>query len=106
MDKAYAALKEYINRKQREVSQAASFMKIPGVNDRMAQILKILYDDGDRVLTRKEIENRFNVSNFTARMDLKTLVTMGYLETIQVTKQKKNFIKSPEFDKLVAKVKK
>lgn len=106
MDKAYAALKEYINRKQREVSQAASFMKIPGVNDRMAQILKIVYDDGDRVLTTKEIENRFNVSNFTARMDLKTLVTMGYLETIQVTKQKKNFIKSPEFDKLVAKVKK
>lgn len=89
MDKAYAALKEDINRKQREVSQAASFMKIPGVNDRMAQILKILYDDGDRVLTTKEIENRFTVSNFTARMDLKTLVTMGYLETIQVTKQKR-----------------
>ena len=45
MVKAFEALKEYIGRKQKEVVQAAKFMKIPGVNDRMAQILKIIYDD-------------------------------------------------------------
>jgi Fic family protein len=71
MEKAYEALKEYINRKQKEVFQAAQFMKIPGVNDRMAQILKILNDDPDRVLSIKEMESRFHVSNYTSRMDLK-----------------------------------
>ncbi len=102
MEKAYAALKSYINRKQREVSQAAAFMKIPGVNDRMAQIIKIIYDDADRVLTTKEIATLFNVSDFTARTDLKSLEAAGFLEAIQVNKQKKNYIKSKYFEKLTA----
>ncbi|WP_304066439.1 Fic family protein [Pedobacter glucosidilyticus] len=98
MEKAFDALKEYINRKQKEVFQAAKFMKIPGVNDRMAQILKIVHDDPDRILNAKEMESRFNVSNFTARTDLKSLVELGFLEIIQVNKQKQNFLKSSTFE--------
>lgn len=98
MEKAYEALKEYISNKQREVFQAAKFMKIPNVNDRMAQLLKILNDDGDRVLNIKEVESRFNISNYTARIDLKTLVDLGFLEIIQVNKKKQNFIKSRKFN--------
>ena len=103
MEKAFDALKEYIDRKQKEVFQAAKFMKIPFVNERMAQILKILNDDSDRILNIKEIENRFNVSNFTARTDLKTLVDLGFLEIIQVNKKKQNFIKSRDFDEILNK---
>ncbi|MFL9483618.1 Fic family protein [Chitinophagaceae bacterium LWZ2-11] len=101
MEKAFDALKVYINRKQKEVFQAAKFMKIPNVNDRMAQILKILHDDSERVLTTKEVETRFNISNFTARSDLKMLVDLGFLEIIQVNKKKQNFIKSKDFEKIV-----
>lgn len=98
MERAYEALKEYISKKQREVFQAAKFMKIPNVNDRMSQILKILNDDADRVLNIKEMESRFNVSNYTARTDLKTLVELGFLEVIQVNKKKQSFIKASKFD--------
>lgn len=98
MEKAFHALKEYISRKQKEVFQAAKFMKIPGVNDRMAQILKIIYDDSDRILNAKEMESRFNISNYTARTDLKSLVELGFLEIIQVNKQKQNFVKSSNFE--------
>ena len=98
MEKAYDALKEYIGRKQREVFQAAKFMKIPNVNDRMAQILKILHEDSDRILNTKEIEARFNISSYTARADLKNLVELGFLEIIQVNMKKQNFIKSRKFD--------
>ncbi|MCZ2222900.1 MAG: Fic family protein [Chitinophagales bacterium] len=98
MEKAFYALKDYINRKQKEVFQAAKFMKIPGVNDRMAQILKIVHDDSDRILNAKEIESRFNISNYTARTDLKSLVELGFLEIIQVNKQKQNFVKSSTFE--------
>lgn len=98
MEKAFVALKEYINRKQKEVFQAAKFMKIPGVNDRMAQILKIIHEDPDRILNTKEMESRFNVSNFTARTDLKSLAELGFLEIIQVNKQKQNFVKSSTFE--------
>ena len=103
MEKAYDALKEYISRKQREVFQAAKFIKIPNINDRTAQILKILNDDGDRVLNIKEIEARFNISNYTARTDIKTLVEFGFLEIIQVNKKKQNFIKSKNFNETLKK---
>lgn len=103
MEKAYTALKLYISRKQQEVFQAAKFMKIPNVNDRMAQILKILHDDSERIFTIKEIEARFHISNFTARTDLKTLVELGFLDMIQVNKKKHNFIKSDNFDKKIRK---
>lgn len=103
IEKAFNALKVYINRKQKEVFQAAKFMKIPNVNDRMAQVLKIIHDDAERILNIKEIESRFNISNFTARSDLKTLVTLGFLEIIQVNKKKQNFIKSKDFDLIIKK---
>ncbi len=78
-------------------------MKIPRVNERMAQILKIVNDDADRLLTSKEIEKRFDVSNFTARTDLKILVELGFLDIIQVNKIKQNFAKSKHFDSLIYK---
>ncbi|MEO6134051.1 MAG: Fic family protein [Ginsengibacter sp.] len=102
MEKSFEALKDYINRKQREVFQAAKFMQIPNVNDRMAQILKIVHDDAERILNTKEIESRFNISNFTARSDLKMLVKLGFLNVVQVNKKKQNFIKSKEFEKVMA----
>ena len=101
MEKAYDALKNYINRKQKEIFQASQFMKITGVNDRMAQIIKIIYDDPERVLSIKEIENRFLISNHTARTDLKQLVDLGFLEVIPVNKKKHSYIKSALFYKLL-----
>lgn len=106
MVKAFEALKAYIGRKQKEVVQAARFLKIDGVNERMAQILKIINDDNDRVLNSKGIEKRFNISNYTAREDLKKLVKLGFLEVVQVNKVKQNFIKSSSFDKLLKQVNK
>ncbi|MDX6190453.1 Fic family protein [Flavobacterium sp. Fl-318] len=101
MEKAFIALKEYISRKQNEVIQAAKFVKIPNVNDRQAQILKILNEDSDRVLSSKEMENRFGISNFTARSDLNNLESLGFLEKIQVNKIKHNFIKAKQFNKIL-----
>jgi Fic family protein len=98
MIKAYDALKSYIHKKQTEVVQAAKFLKIEGVNERMAQIIKIIHEDSDRVLTSKEVQNRFNISNFTARMDLKNLVKLGFMEEIKVNLKKINYIKSQNFD--------
>ena len=101
MEKAFEALKSYINRKQKEIFQASQFMKIAGVNDRMAQIIKIIYDDPERVLSIKEIENRFLISNHTARTDLKQLVDLGFLEVIPVNKKKQSYIKSASFYNLL-----
>lgn len=101
MEKAFEALKAYISRKQKEVLQAAKFLKIAQVNDRMAQILKIVHDDPERILSIKEIESRFYVSSFTARTDLKQLVDLGFLEIVPVNKKKHIYIRSKQFDKLI-----
>lgn len=103
MDKAFLALKNYIGEKQRKVVQASKFLKIPNVNERQAQILKILNEDSDRVLNAKEMENRFKISSFTARQDLNGLTVLGFLEIIKVNKIKNNYIKSRNFDSLLNK---
>jgi Fic family protein len=103
MEKAFDALKEYIRRKQREAKHAAQFLKLPNVNERQAQIIKLLHDEPDRVLNSKEIENRFQVSNFTARSDLKGLEELGFLTIIQVNKIKQSFIRSNNFDSILRK---
>ncbi len=105
MEKAFEALKEHIAKKQKEVIQAAKFLKIPFVNDRMAQILKIVNDDADRVLNSKELEKRFSISNFTARADLKMLVELGFLEIVQVNKIKQSFVKTQKFEEALKKYK-
>lgn len=103
MEKAFEALKDYIALKQKEVIQAAKFVKIPNVNERMAQVLKIFSEDSDRVVSIKEIEKRFNISNFTARTDLKTLVELGFLTIVHVNKIKQNYVKSNTFDVILEK---
>ena len=103
MEKAFEALKVYIGLKQREVMQAAKFAKIPGVNERMAQLLKIIYEDADRIFSPKEVENRFNISSYTARADLKQLVELGFMEVIQVNKIKQSFIRSSSFEEVLGK---
>jgi len=103
MEKAFDALKEYIRRKQSEVKHAAQFLKIPNINERQAQIIKLLHDEPDRVLNSKEVENRFQVSNFTARSDLKGLEELGFLTIIQVNKIKQSFIRSNDFDTILKK---
>ena len=105
MEKAFDALKKYIRRKQMEVKYAAQFLRIPNVNERQAEIIKLLNDESDRVLNIKEMENRFQVSNFTARSDLKGLEKMGFLNIIQVNKIKQSFIKSDRFNEILKKFK-
>ena len=101
LHKAYEVLKQYLQMKQKEAYQAAYLLKISGVNERMAELLKLFCDEPERILTIKEVEHRFQVSNYTARTDLKALVNMGFLEVIPVNQKKQNFVRSPHFLQLL-----
>ncbi len=105
MAKAFDTLREYISRKEKEANLTARFVRIPGVNERQAFLLKKICDEPDIVFTVKEVENRFAISSFTARSDLNNLVKMGFLSEIQVNKIKRDFVKSDEFDRLTNKYK-
>jgi len=101
MKKSFEELKLYLNRKTEENNSILLLANIKGINQRQAQILKIINEKANTCLSVKEIENRFSVSNFTARTDLERLVTLGYLTEIQLNKVKRNYIKSENFDNLI-----
>lgn len=101
MHKAIDALKKYIKEKQKENLQVVQFLKLENVNERQAQILKMLYDEPEIVFSVKEIANIFSVANYTARTDLTNLVAMGYLQMIPVNNVKSNFIRSEKFNSLL-----
>jgi len=101
MTLAYDSLRRYMQRKISEKKKLVEFQKLKGVNERQAQIIKWIYEEGDLLLYTKEVETRLNISNQTARVDLNGLVKLGYLEEIDVNKKQKAFCKSDDFDSLI-----
>jgi Fic family protein len=101
MKVAFDTLKLYIQRKIREKKQLLNFQRIPNINERQSQIIKLFLDKHSISLTVKEIEARYGVANQTARSDLIGLEKLGYLEQIKLNKIKQSFVKSSKFDSLL-----
>jgi len=103
MKQAFESLREYIQRKIEEKKQYIHFQKIKGINERQALILKWIYEEPDILFTVKEIENRFSISNQTARTDLYELKDKGYLDLVDLNKKTKAFCKSERFEEIIKK---
>ena len=101
MELAYEELRRYIQRKIEEKRYITQFQRIPNINKRQAEILRMYVDEANLILTVKELETRFMVSNQTARSDLLQLVKDGFIEIIQANKKKQIFIRTDKFEKLV-----
>jgi Fic family protein len=101
LKKAFEDLKLYLKRKTEENNNILLIANTKEINMRQAQILKIVHEKSNTCFSVKEIENRFSISNFTARTDLEGLVTLGYLSKIQLNKVKYSYIKSDRFDNLI-----
>lgn len=101
MKKAFEELKQYLKRKTEDNKTIKTLTLIEGINQRQAQIIQLIKEQPDSVFTVKEIENRFSVSNFTARTDLEGLKKLGYMSAIQVNKVKRVYTKSTMFENLL-----
>jgi len=101
MQSAFEELRKYIQRKINEKKQAVNFQKINNINDRQAIILKWIYENPELMLTVKEIQVRFNVSNQTARTDLTNLEEMNFLKEKNTNNKSKIFYKSDKFEELI-----
>lgn len=102
VQQAFESLKKYIDRKLKEKQQQKTFQKLGGINDRQAMILHWMQEEPDTLLTVKEIETRFMISNQSARNDLSNLVEQGYLRQVAVDKKSKVFVRAENFDKLIS----
>lgn len=98
---AYDSLREYIQHKISEKKQLINFQKIDGINERQALIIKWIYEEPELLLSVKEVQNRFNVANQTARTDLFSLEQRDYLQIVHLNKKTVAFFKSSSFDSLL-----
>lgn len=101
MDLAYKSLREYIQRKIEEKKHITEFIRIDGINERQALMLKWYYEEPLLMLTVKEIETRMAVANQTARTDLQQLSDYGFLDPIKMNQKKQAFVRSAKFEELI-----
>lgn len=98
MYKAFKELKLYIQRKLQEQSDLLYLKEIPEINERQAQILKILTEKPKSILTAKELTSLFNVTVKTTRNDLQELVRLGFMKEIKINQRQLGYIKSDHFE--------
>lgn len=101
LELAFSELQRYIKRKTSQLALSPDFAKLEGINERQSVVLAIVRDNPKVVLTVKELQNRFGISNPTARMDMEKLVESGYLQKIRINKIKYNYVKGDKFDELL-----
>lgn len=99
---ALEELKEYIEKKTREKKDILSIIKHTDFNDRQIVLIKDLLTDKDQFFTVKQIESRFNISNQTARSDLKGLLDKGLLLQ-KIAGKKAQFFATDRFEEKIIK---
>ncbi|MBR1783943.1 MAG: Fic family protein [Bacteroidales bacterium] len=102
LELAFKELQAYIRRKVAQRQGNTNYIINNGVNERQAAIISLFRDNPQMAITVKEIENRFGVSQPTARLDLEGLVGKGFLTKVPVNKVKSNYVKSEHFDRLIS----
>lgn len=95
---SFEQLKLYIERKQNEKKAANAFIMIGGINERQAQIIHYFKTNPDSVVTVKEMQDRFIITQMTARKDLTDLVEKGYLKEVAINRVKRGYLRSEDFD--------
>ncbi|MBO9618949.1 MAG: Fic family protein [Niabella sp.] len=94
---SYRSLKDGLQRTNREKEQNP-FVKIEGLNNRQAAALQWIKEDGEKIITIRELRSGFGVSKETARTDLTTLTETGWLKFYHLNKKTYAFVKGDHFD--------
>lgn len=105
MEDAFEELKDYLSRKIHERSSLENFISIPGITHRQAEILKILNENPDTVLSAKEIANRFGLNIKSIRNDLRSLSSLEVITEIPVNGREFGYVRPNDFDVRIEKMK-
>ncbi len=101
LDLAFKDLQNYIRRKTQEKQISTAYLKIPNINERQAQIIKLYHDRPNAMFTVKDLQVRFLVTPTTAKSDIIKLVDMHILEEVPLNKVKRGYIKGERFDDII-----
>ncbi len=97
LSEAFNELHAYLDRKVRENAALLEY-RIPGINERQIQIIKICIKMPNSTFVSKDFETRFDVSVKTIRSDLEGLVKLGLLKTIPLNKRLVGYSKADNIE--------
>jgi Fic family protein len=95
---ALAELKKYISRKTVEKKNAITLLRFTALNDRQILMAQSVLSGNFVYFTVKQVQNKFGVSDQTARNDLNDLVSQGLFEQRR-TGHSIQFFPVPDFSK-------
>lgn len=98
MKKAYEDLKAYLQKKIKEQQDFYTFRGFSNINERQAQIIKILTEKPTSFFTAKELATRFNITSKTARTDLQHLAKLGLMKESPVNNRTIGYVRSESFE--------
>ena len=104
LNDAFNELQAYLDRKTQENAALLEY-RIPGINERQMQIIKICIKTPNSTFTSKDLETRFNVSVKTIRSDLIGLVELGLLTTVPLNKRLTAYTRAKNFEVRLREVK-
>lgn len=100
LELSFKQLQTYIRKKQSEKRAAGAFLRLEGINERQAQIIRLFYENPKEVLTIKDVQAKFLVSPTTGKNDILGLMARGILTEISFNKVKKGYIRGERFEEI------
>lgn len=104
LKQAFDELHVYLERKNQENNALLEY-RIPGLNERQVQIIKMYAEKPESIFVSKDLEIRFNVSVKTLRSDLEALVATGLLEKIPLNKRLTGYARTKDFERKLVEIK-
>lgn len=104
LKQAFDELHVYLERKNQENNALLEY-RIPGLNERQVQIIKMYAEKPESIFVSKDLEIRFNVSVKTLRSDLEALVATGLLERIPLNKRLTGYTRTKDFERKLVEIK-
>lgn len=105
IEEAFKELKEYLNRKILEKSSLDGFASIPSLTHRQAQILKLMADNPQRLMSSKEFANRFGISVKSVRNDLRKLSSLELILELPINGREYGYALPSNFGERIDKLK-
>ncbi len=103
LKESFEDLQVYLKRKSSERNDADKFLRIGGINQRQAEILRLYAENPNKTYFVKDFQVQFGVTATTAKTDIVGLMNKGFLKEIQINEVKKGYIRSESFDAILSK---
>ena len=101
--KAFEELKTYLERKAQENAALLEY-RIPGLNERQLQIVKICAEKQATIIKSKDLQIQLNVSVKTIRSDLEGLVELGLLAAVPLNKRLIGYTRAENFEERLGEI--